>query len=160
VTLFEFRAQKMSPRTGQTWPNLAQRVEKSVSETLSLIIFVSDRVSIRYGENVTDVDISECVTESVSVNSMDKSDGGNAPVAVSNILVFFVKTLDIIILRESYASRVTMGAPQRYIHKILKITVCRINDQIAAIVVADSKSCMIRFKSRPGRDIHQTQAKF
>jgi hypothetical protein len=28
---------------------------------------------------VTDLGISECVTESVSVNSMEKSDGGNAP---------------------------------------------------------------------------------
>jgi hypothetical protein len=37
------------------------------------------RVSVRYGKNVTDVDISKCVTESVSVNLMDKSDGGNAP---------------------------------------------------------------------------------
>jgi hypothetical protein len=59
-------------------PELAQRVKKSVTETLSLIIFVCDRVSVRYGKKVTDVDISECVTESVSVNSMDKSDGGNA----------------------------------------------------------------------------------
>jgi hypothetical protein len=58
---------------------LAKRVEKSVTETLSLIIFVRDRVSVRYGKNVTDVDISKCVTESVSVNLMDKSDGGNAP---------------------------------------------------------------------------------
>jgi hypothetical protein len=45
---------------------------------MSLIIFVCDRVSVRYGKNVTDVDISECVAESVSVNLMDKSDGGNA----------------------------------------------------------------------------------
>jgi hypothetical protein len=58
---------------------LAQRVEKSVTETLSLIIIVCDRVSVRYGKNVMDVDISECATESVSVNSIDKSDGGNAP---------------------------------------------------------------------------------
>jgi hypothetical protein len=36
-------------------------------------------VSVRYGKNVTDFDISECVTESVSVNPMDKFDGGNAP---------------------------------------------------------------------------------
>jgi hypothetical protein len=42
---------------------LAQRVEKSATETLV----------------VTNVDISECVTEIVSVNLMDKSDGGNAP---------------------------------------------------------------------------------
>jgi hypothetical protein len=58
---------------------LAQWVKKSVRETLSLIIFVSDRVFVRYGKNVMDVDISECVKESVSVNLMDKSDGGNAP---------------------------------------------------------------------------------
>jgi hypothetical protein len=75
ITLFEFRAQKMCP-------GIDERVEKSVTETLSLIIFVCYRVSVRYGKNVTDFDISECVTESVSVTSMDKSDGGNAPVPV------------------------------------------------------------------------------
>jgi hypothetical protein len=65
---------------------LAQRVEKSVTETLSLIIFVCDRVSVRYGKNVMDVDISECVTESVSVNSMNKSDGGDAAYAQQHTL--------------------------------------------------------------------------
>jgi hypothetical protein len=53
-----------------------------------MIIFVCDRVSVRYGKNVTDVDISECVTESVSVNSMDKSDGGNAALLIILALVY------------------------------------------------------------------------
>jgi hypothetical protein len=39
----------------------------------------SDRVSVRYGKNVTDFGILECVTESVSVSPLQKSDGGNAP---------------------------------------------------------------------------------
>jgi hypothetical protein len=59
-------------------PQLAQRVEKSVTETLSLVQMTSNRVSVRYGKNVTDVVIFKYVTECVSVNSMDKSDGGNA----------------------------------------------------------------------------------
>jgi uncharacterized alkaline shock family protein YloU len=78
--LFEFRAQK-------SVPELAQRVQKSVTETLSLIIFVCDRVSVRYGKKVTAVDISECVTESVSVNSMNKSDGGNAAFLAAAVLI-------------------------------------------------------------------------
>jgi hypothetical protein len=74
VTLFEFCRKKCVPE-------LAQQVEKSVTETLLLVQMTSDRVTVRYGKNVTDVDISECVTESVAVNSMDKSDGRNATYA-------------------------------------------------------------------------------
>jgi hypothetical protein len=44
-------------------PELAQRVKKSVTETLSLVQMASDRVSVRYGKNVTDVVIFECVSE-------------------------------------------------------------------------------------------------
>jgi benzoyl-CoA reductase/2-hydroxyglutaryl-CoA dehydratase subunit BcrC/BadD/HgdB len=61
-------------------------------ETLLLIIFVCDRVSVRYGKNVTDVDISECVTESVSVNSMDNSDGVNAPEAAYINRFFYISS--------------------------------------------------------------------
>jgi hypothetical protein len=69
--LFEFRAQKMCPGIVPTGQKIRHR--DSVADH-----FICDRVSVRYGKNVTDVDISECVTESVSVNLMDKSDGGNA----------------------------------------------------------------------------------
>jgi hypothetical protein len=72
ITRFKFGAQKM-------FPKFDKEVKKSVTETLLLSIFVCDRVSVRYDKNVTDLGISECVTDSVSVNSIDKSDGGNAP---------------------------------------------------------------------------------
>jgi hypothetical protein len=66
--------------------DLAQRVEKSVTETLSLVQMTSDRVSVRYGKNVTDFGILECVTESVSLSPLQKSDGGNAPLP----FIFFI----------------------------------------------------------------------
>jgi hypothetical protein len=39
----------------------------------------SNGVPAGYGKNVTDFAISECVTASVPVNPLQKSDGGNAP---------------------------------------------------------------------------------
>jgi hypothetical protein len=58
---------------------IQEEVEKSVTETLLLFIFVCDRVSVGYGKNVTGFVILECVTESLSVNPLQKCDGGNAP---------------------------------------------------------------------------------
>jgi hypothetical protein len=60
-------------------PGIGPTGRKIRTETLSLVQMTSDRVSVRYGKNVTDFGISECVTESVSVSPLQKSDGGNAP---------------------------------------------------------------------------------
>jgi hypothetical protein len=58
----------------KTVSRIREEVEKSVTATLSLIIFVCGGVSAGYGKNVTDFGMSECATENVSVNPLQKSD--------------------------------------------------------------------------------------